>query len=82
MRTYRAAMVCAVLLSAALGSAYASAVTLAGSGEFALQLIATTPILAMPAGAGVSGDLLVTPANEVQRGLSTTGLWAQRTGTE
>lgn len=72
MKTFRAATVCVVLLLAVLGSAFASAVTLTGSGEFALQLVASTPILAMPAGAGVSGELLVTPAAEVQRGLSTT----------
>ena len=72
MRTFGAATVCAVCVCAALGSAFASAVTLSGSGEFALQLVASTPILAMPAGAAVSGDLLVTPAAEVQRGLSTT----------
>lgn len=72
MRTHWAVTVVAVLAVLVAGPALASSVTVSGAGNLALQVVAGTPIMKTPAGAGVMGEVLVSPALEVSPGLTTT----------
>jgi hypothetical protein len=72
MKTHWAVTVVAVLSVLVVGPALASSVTLSGAGGLALQVVAGTPIMKTPAGAGVTGEVLVSPSVELSPGLTTT----------
>lgn len=72
MKTHWAVTVVAVLGVLLAGPVLASSITISGGGNLALQVVAGTAVLKTPSGAGVTGEVLVSPALEVAPGLTTT----------
>lgn len=72
MRMRWAFAVGCVLAVLVFSPVWAGTATLTGSGAMALQVEAATPILKTPAGAGVTGEIVVTTTHALSGGLTTT----------